>query len=56
MRGTNHGHMTTPWAQYIVSSGLHPHRFYRDPVHANEFGEQILSKIMMGFWDPASAR
>ena len=42
--------MTTPWAEYIRSSGLHPHRFYRDAVHANEFGEQILSKIMMAFW------
>jgi len=42
--------MTSPWAEYIHSSGLHPHRFYRDAVHANEFGEQILSKIMMAFW------
>ncbi|HSA02306.1 MAG TPA: alpha-L-fucosidase, partial [Candidatus Paceibacterota bacterium] len=44
--------MTTPWAQYIRSSNLHPHRFYRDVVHANEYGEQILGKIMMAFWDP----
>jgi hypothetical protein len=42
--------MTTPWAEYIRSSQLHPHRFYRDVVHANEFGEQILAKIMMAFW------
>jgi hypothetical protein len=42
--------MTTPWAEYIRSSGLHPHRFYRDAVHANEFGEQILSQILMAFW------
>lgn len=42
--------MTTPWAQYINSSGVHPHLFYRDRVHANEFGEQILGKIMMAFW------
>jgi hypothetical protein len=42
--------MTTPWAEYICSSGLHPHIFYRDVVHANEYGEQILSKIMMEFW------
>ncbi|MCF6311331.1 MAG: SGNH/GDSL hydrolase family protein [Verrucomicrobiales bacterium] len=42
--------MTTPWAQYIVSSGLHPHRFYRDAVHANADGEQILSKILMAWW------
>ncbi len=42
--------MTTPWAEYIRSSKLHPHVFYRDVVHANEFGEQILAKIMMAFW------
>ena len=42
--------ITTPWAEYIRSSQLHPHRFYRDVVHANEFGEQILAKIMMTFW------
>lgn len=42
--------MTTPWAEYIRSSGLHPHRFYRDRVHANPFGEQILTKIMTAFW------
>lgn len=44
--------MTTPWSQYIVSSGQHPHHFYRDAVHANEYGEQILSRIVMSFWLP----
>ena len=44
--------MTTPWAEYIRSSGLHPHRFYRDAVHANEYGEQILGRIMISFWEP----
>ncbi len=44
--------MTTPWAEYIRSSGVHPHTFYRDLVHANEFGEQILSKILLAFWKP----
>lgn len=43
--------MTTPWAEYIVSSGVHPHRFYRDRVHANAYGEQILSKILISFFD-----
>ncbi len=43
--------MTTPWAEYIASSKLHPHLFYRDVVHANEFGEQILAKILMAFWE-----
>jgi len=42
--------MTTPWAEYIRSSHVHPHRFYRDAVHANEYGEQILAKILMAFW------
>jgi hypothetical protein len=42
--------MTGPWAEYIRSAKVHPHVFYRDVVHANEFGEQILAKIMMAFW------
>jgi lysophospholipase L1-like esterase len=42
--------MTTPWAEYVRSAGVHPHRFYRDRVHANEYGEQILSKILMSFF------
>jgi lysophospholipase L1-like esterase len=42
--------MTTPWAEYIRSTKLHPHMFYRDVVHANEYGEQILAKILMAFW------
>ena len=44
--------MTTPWAEYIRSSAVHPHRFYRDVVHANEYGEQILAKILMAFFAP----
>jgi hypothetical protein len=47
--------LTTPWRDYIVSSKLHPHLFYRDIVHANEHGEQILSKILMAFWNPPKA-
>jgi hypothetical protein len=46
--------MTTPWADYIRSAKVHPHLFYRDVVHANEYGEQILARIMMAFWDPGS--
>ena len=42
--------LTTPWAAYLRSAGVHPHRFYRDVVHANEYGEQILAKILMAFW------
>ena len=43
--------MTTPWAEYIRSSGLHPYRFYRDRIHANAYGEQILSKILVSFFE-----
>ncbi|MFZ4508978.1 MAG: SGNH/GDSL hydrolase family protein [Fimbriimonas sp.] len=42
--------LTTSWAQYVVSSKEHPYRFYRDVIHANEFGEQVLAKAMMSFW------
>ncbi len=42
--------MTTPWAQYIRWSKVHPHLFYRDAVHANEYGEQILGRILMSFF------
>lgn len=42
--------MTTPWSEYIRSSGLHPHLFYRDRVHANEHGEQILARILLAFF------
>ena len=42
--------MTTPWAEYLRSAKVHPHAFYRDVVHANEYGEQVLSKIMMAFF------
>lgn len=42
--------MTTAWAEYIRSSGRHPHVFYRDRVHANEHGEQILAKILLAYF------
>lgn len=42
--------MTTPWAQYIRSAKVHPHVFYRDVVHANEYGEQILARILLSFF------
>ncbi len=44
--------MTTPWAEYLRSADVHPHLFYRDRVHANEYGEQILTKILMAFFAP----
>lgn len=42
--------MTSPWSQYIKSSNIHPHYFYRDKVHANEYGEQILSQILNSYF------
>jgi lysophospholipase L1-like esterase len=50
--------LTPPWRDYLLSSKLHPHQFYRDVVHANEYGEQVLSKILLSFWtaDVASSR
>jgi lysophospholipase L1-like esterase len=42
--------MTEPWVEYMRSAKVHPHVFYRDRVHANEFGEQIMSKILMEFF------
>jgi lysophospholipase L1-like esterase len=42
--------MTTPWAEYIRSANVHPHQFYRDVVHANEYGEQVLGKILIAFF------
>ncbi|MCX7006005.1 MAG: hypothetical protein NTY53_01925, partial [Kiritimatiellaeota bacterium] len=42
--------MTTPWAEYLNSTKVHPHIFYRDRVHANECGEQILSQILLAFF------
>lgn len=42
--------ITAPWVEYILSSKVHPHLFYRDSVHANETGEQILAKILLAFF------
>lgn len=42
--------MRTPWIEYLRSAKVHPHVFYRDRVHANEFGEQILTKILLAFF------
>lgn len=43
---------TTPWAEYLNSAEVHPHVFYRDPIHANEFGEQVLAQIILSFFRP----
>jgi len=46
--------MTSPWVEYLISAKVHPHIFYRDRVHANEFGEQILTKILISFFRGAA--
>lgn len=45
-----HLDLTTPWADYVRSSGQHPHVFYRDVVHANEYGEQIVGRVLERFF------
>ena len=49
-RGCAYLDMTTPWAAAIRSTGRPPRRFYRDPVHANERGEQIAGAILAAFF------
>ena len=44
----------TPWVEYPCAGGVHPHRFHRDPVHANKYGKQTPSKILMAFFHPES--
>ena len=39
--------MTTLWMKYIRFSGVHLYHFSWDKVHANEYGDQILSRILM---------
>ncbi len=47
--------MTTPWAEFLNSTGKHPHVYYRDAVHANERGEQILAGILVKYFHATSA-
>jgi lysophospholipase L1-like esterase len=47
--------LTSPWAEYVKLSGQHPHVFYRDVVHANEYGEQILGRILERFFKGGGA-
>ena len=41
---------TTPWAEAVRSTGLPPGTFYRDPVHANERGEQLAGAVLTAFF------
>jgi len=41
--------VTRYWAEYVRQSGEGANHYRRDPVHANELGEQILGRIMAAF-------
>ncbi len=44
--------MTGAWGQYIRTSGKPLDWFKRDPIHANERGEQILGRILVRYLSP----
>jgi len=44
--------MELAWAEYIRQSGKELDWFKRDPIHANERGEQILGHILAGYLTP----
>ena len=41
--------VTRYWAEYVRQSGEGVNHYKRDPVHANELGEQVLGRIMAAF-------
>jgi len=50
--------LETAWAGYIRKSGKDLDWFKRDPIHANERGEQILGRILESYFslpDPDAA-
>ena len=48
--------MEAAWGQYIRESGKELDWFKRDPVHANERGEQILGRILAAYLSPDKAK
>lgn len=44
--------MRGPWGRYIRQSGKDVKWFKRDPVHANERGEQIIGRILARYLTP----
>lgn len=42
--------LTRYWAEYIRQSGEGVNHYKRDPVHANEIGEQVLGRILAAFF------
>lgn len=44
--------MTAHWGKYVRDSGKELDWFKRDPIHANERGEQILGRILVAHLSP----
>ena len=40
------------WGEYVRSSGKKVEEFKRDVVHANPHGEQILARLLEGYFGP----
>ncbi|MBN2269809.1 MAG: hypothetical protein JXN61_04295 [Sedimentisphaerales bacterium] len=45
--------MEAAWGRYIPESGKELDWFKRDPVHADERGEQILGRILAEYLSPS---
>jgi hypothetical protein len=48
--------MEAAWAGYIRKSGKDLDSFKRDPIHANERGEQILGRILESYFTLPAAK
>ena len=44
--------MTTPWADFILDSGLPYTYFLRDGVHLNGYGDMLTSEIVSAYFSP----
>jgi PEP-CTERM motif len=51
-QGVQFWDMTTPWASYILNSGL-PYDYYlRDGVHMNGYGDMLAGQIVTAYFSP----
>jgi hypothetical protein len=51
-QGVQFWDMTTPWADYILNSGL-PYDYYlRDGVHMNGYGDMLTGQIVTAYFSP----
>jgi hypothetical protein len=51
-QGVQFWDMTTPWASYILNSGLPYSYFLRDGVHMNGYGDMLTGEIVSGYFSP----